>query len=84
MAQTVCVSAYRRLTDTGENSNVLRYVSTAEDFSGALQDGVRHVVVTQHLDLSSISKRLPTSTSGVAETTSTASIQVPLPVASAG
>jgi hypothetical protein len=62
--------------DTDENGNLLKYVATGESLIQALKLGVRHVVITEHLDLSSFSKELATLTRGVAATTQTATIQV--------
>lgn len=77
IAQSFCqCSVGRKLEEVDEDSKSLQYVSTAQDFTDALKDGVRHVVVTEHLDLSGFSKKLSTSTCGFEETTSTVSIQV--------
>jgi hypothetical protein len=78
IAQVSCLCTCRHLTDAGENSSKLVYVATAEKFVEALEKGVRHVVVTEHLDLSVYSRLLSTSTGGVAETSTTATVQVPL------
>lgn len=62
--------------DNGEQSTNFRYVSTPTDLVAAAEDGVRHVVITQHLDLTDLSAPLSTLTAGVIETAATATIQV--------
>lgn len=62
--------------DSGEESFNFRYVSTPNDLVAAVTDGVRHVVITKHLDLTDLSNPLSTLTGGVIETTSTVTIQV--------
>jgi hypothetical protein len=76
LAQPACFCRCRHLTEAGEDSSKLVYVSDAESFVEALQKGVKHIVVTDHLDLSEFNRVLSTSTSGVAETSTTATIQV--------
>lgn len=76
IAQSTLTCGARHLTEADENSQSLLYVSDPAGFEAALSKGVRHVVVTDHLDLSSFSKILSTSSAGVAETTTTVTIQV--------
>lgn len=74
--------AFRGLReDSSGQSFIFRYVSTPTGLVAAVEDGVKHVVVTQHLDLTELSKQLSTLSAGVIETTSTATIQVCRPVA---
>lgn len=76
VAQTLCFCACRHLTEADEDSSNHLYVSNSQAFVDALNNGVRHVAVTEHLDLSAFSKALSSASGGVAETTTTVSIQV--------
>lgn len=62
--------------DNGEQSYNFRYVSTPHGLVAAVDDGVKHIVVTEHLDLTEISRPLGTLTGGVIETTVSGTIQV--------
>jgi hypothetical protein len=72
------VLSTRQLRDvqSQEGEMELRYVSTSQSFIDAVGAGVRHVVVTEHLDLSQFSRKLPTLTRGVIAPAETVSIQV--------